>query len=85
MLDRLSVALYCAYSNVKIRLMRLAKEESGMETLEVVILIAVAVIIAGLIINFLTKDGFELSDGTTGGLLQFLFDKIKTSVNDLFA
>ncbi len=84
MLDRISVALYCAYSNVKIKFMKLAKEESG-SMMETVILILIAVILAGLIINFLTKDGFELSDGSTGGLLQFLFDKIKTSINELFA
>lgn len=65
---------------LKQRIEQLEKDESGMATVEMVILIVVAVLIVGLVVNFLTKEGFELSNGEKGGLIQWLFDKIKTSL-----
>ncbi|MBP5461305.1 MAG: hypothetical protein J6Y20_04195 [Lachnospiraceae bacterium] len=65
---------------LKQRIEQLEKDESGMATVEMVILIVVAVLIVGLVVNFLTKEGFELSNGDKGGLIQWLFDKIKTSL-----
>ena len=65
---------------LKQRIEQLEKDESGMATVEMVILIVVAVLIVGLVVNFLTKEGFDLSNGEKGGLIQWLFDKNKTSL-----
>lgn len=85
MLERIACSLYCGYWKTKLKIKKVLESEDGMETLEAVIMIAVAVILVGFIINFLTKDGFELSDGSSGGLIQYLFDKIKTAIEGAFA
>lgn len=80
MLDKAMFAVYMAYWNARTKLMKLANEEDGMETLETVILIAVAVIIAGIVIVFLLG---EDKDGK-GGIISIIFDKIKNEINGLF-
>ena len=82
--NKFSMSIYRGYLNCKRKIDNLGKEESGMETIETVILIVVAVIIVGLIVNFLTKSGFQTSTGEDCGLVGYLFDKIKTTLNTAF-
>ena len=78
MLDKMAFAVYSSYLKAKAKLMKLGQEEDGMETLETVILIAVAVVVAGVIVNILTKG----SDGK--GLIGNIFDTILEKINNLF-
>lgn len=84
MFDKMAIALCCGYLKAKSKIKEVLESEDGMETLEAVIMIAVAVILVGFIINFLTKDGFETADGQSVGLIQYLFDKIKTAIESVF-
>ena len=72
------LALQKTYWNAKNKINTLKNEESGMETLEVVILIVIAVILAVLVLNFLTG-----SDGN-GGIVKQLFDEIADKLSNLF-
>ena len=85
MLTKLCAKAYCGYWNAKNRIRQMMESEDGMETLEAVIMIAVAVILVGFIVNFLTKDGFTTSTGDSCGLIQYLFDKIKVAIEDAFS
>ena len=81
----LSAKLYSNYlfakEKAKSKLEEMMSSEDGMEVIEVVILIAVALLIVGLVVNFLTKDGFEVN-GNKMGLIQFIFEKIKAAIVD---
>lgn len=87
-MKELSTRLYSKYlfakAKAKNKFEEIMESEDGMEIIEVVILVAVALLIIGLVVNFLTKDGFEMSDGTKGGLVQYIFDKIKTALEGVF-
>ncbi len=74
MLDKMALSLYRAYWSAKLRLMKLGQEEDGMETLETVILIAVAVVIAGAVVGILDNNG--------NGFIKDLFDAIRTAIGD---
>lgn len=80
MLERTFAKAYGAYLKAKMKMVHMMQEEDGMETLEAVIMVAVAVILVGFIVNFLTRNGFQDSSGADVGLIQYLFDKIKTMV-----
>ena len=78
MLDRVAIAMCTVYLNAKAKLMKLANEEDGMETLEAVVLIVIAVILAGLVLNFLTgRDGED-------GIIQRLFHSITEKLGQFF-
>ncbi len=81
MLNELSFKIYGAYLKAKSKFEKFCEEEAGMETMEVVILVAVAVIIAGLLIEVLTKN----FSGNNQGLIGYIFDKIRQRVDDLFS
>lgn len=74
MMDKIADTLVLAMLMARMKLNRFKDDESGMETLEVVILIAIAVVIAGVIIAIVGNkdDGFlsrifkSLEDAITG-------------------
>lgn len=72
------LAIQKTYWNAKNKINTLKNEECGMETLEVVILIVIAVILASLVLNFLT--------GTDGnpGIIQQIFSNLTAKLGDLF-
>lgn len=79
MLDKVMFSLYRAYFNAKVKLMSLANEEDGMQTVEAIILVVVAIVVAGAIINVLTgKDG---QPGIISQLFTNIMDKITTMLN----
>ena len=73
------LTLQKAYWNAKNKITTLKEEESGMETLEVVILIVIAVVLAILVLNFLT------GDGTNEGIVQKIFNGIGEKLEQLFS
>lgn len=81
MLDKMAFAVYSSYLKAKAKLMKLGQEEDGMETLETVILIAIAVVVAGIIINVLTKGHIGNSDQ---GLIGYMFQTIKEKLENVF-
>ena len=78
MLEKLELAAI----RLKNRLEKFKSDERGMATVEMVILIVVAVILIGFIVNFLTRNGFGPNNDM--GLIQYLFDRMKTSLTDTF-
>ena len=88
MLDRIGFAGYKAYFNAKRKMNELKNTEDGMETLETIILVAVAVVVAILIVNVLTKNGFQrpTADGTGTepcGLIAWIFNEIKEKISEI--
>ena len=83
MIDKFALSCFSTYYRAKARFVSLSREEDGMETLESVMLIAIAVIIAGFIINFLTKGNFGDSKSNQG-LIGFMFEKIGKSIAEMF-
>ena len=81
MFDKMAVSMLTAYYKAKAKFMSLTSEEDGMETIEAVILIAIAVIIAGVLVEFLTKGQFE---GVEGGLVGYIFHQIGEKIKALF-
>ncbi|MBQ7014084.1 MAG: hypothetical protein IJN11_09275 [Oscillospiraceae bacterium] len=77
-MEKMILALHRGYFKAKMKMMNLAQEEDGMETLETVILIAVAVLVAGVIVTFLVGGNGE------DGFVQELFNNIKEKINDTF-
>lgn len=84
MINRFTVSCISFYYRAKTKLAQQGKGEDGMETLETVILIAVAVIIAGFITNFLTEGQFADSNNDQG-LIGYMFYKIGEAIKDIFA
>lgn len=81
-MERLERAWLRLCLGCKQRMEQLKRDESGMATVEMVILIVVAVIIIGLVLNALTKEGFN--DAETGepcGLIDYLFSLIKSKLS----
>ncbi len=86
-MDKVCFELYKAYWNAKLKVKKFMEDEEG-DVIQTIIVIALGVIIAGLLLNFLTKEGFELTNTTgktTGGLVDYIFDQIKGKVSDLFS
>ncbi|MBQ9907027.1 MAG: hypothetical protein IJM46_09680 [Oscillospiraceae bacterium] len=82
MIDKFAVSCISTCYKVKAKLDKLCKAEDGMETVESVMLIAIAVIIAGFIINFLTKGNFGGSSNQ--GLIGYMFEEIGKSIKGMF-
>ena len=83
MFDKFAVSCFTTYYKAKAKIEKLGKSEDGMETLETIILIGIAVILAGFIINFLTKGKFGDS-GNEQGLIGYMFEKIGKQISDIF-
>ena len=84
MFNKLTLSAYRGYLNLQRKVKELQEKEDGMETLETVILVAVAVIVAILIVNVLTKDGFEKEGGGKCGLVEWIFGQFKNKMDDIF-
>ncbi len=87
MLDRIGFAGYRAYLKAQKKINDLKNREDGMETLETIILVAVAVVVAILIVNVLTKNGFTRTGANgqpeTCGLVAWIFDQVKTKISEI--
>ena len=83
MIDKFAVSCMTTYYKAKAKLTKLSKAEDGMETLETIILIAIAVIVAGFIINFLTRGHFGDPENNQG-LIGFMFSQIGDAIQDIF-
>jgi hypothetical protein len=80
-MDKMALAAFNAYYTAKRKFEALRDEESGMETIEAVILIAIAIIVAVLIIQFLTGNSETFGEH---GIVGYIFDKIKDQLDDIF-
>ncbi len=74
MLDKVLNKVCRAFLKARNKFMELANEESGMETVEVVILVAIAVVVAGVILDFLQGDK---------GFINTIFTKIETAIGTM--
>ena len=81
-MDKMALTAFNAYYSAKRKFEQLRDEESGMETIEAVILIAIAIIVAVLLIEFLTKQNSVFGDDE--GLVGYIFHKIKDQLDDIF-
>ncbi|MBP7186596.1 MAG: hypothetical protein KBA55_07530 [Ruminococcus sp.] len=90
MLDKIGFAGYRAYLKAQKKLNDLKNREDGMETLETIILVAVAIVVAVLIVNFLTRNGFHTIDDkgkeTTEetGVIGYIFSMLKYKLSTIF-
>lgn len=75
-MNKLMKMLGRKYISAKIKVEDFMKKEDGMETLETIILVVVAVAVAALIISALSGEG---------GLINELFKKIKDQLDNLFS
>lgn len=78
MFEKMTLATMTTYYKAKAKLAKLRSDESGMETIETVLLIAVAVVVALVILNALTD-----TDGNTG-IVQRFFQKLEESITNIF-
>ena len=81
MFDKFAITCISTYAKAKAKVEKLCKAEDGMETIETVILIAIAVIVAGFIINFLTRGQFGDSDQ---GLVGYIFSRVGEAITGMF-
>lgn len=87
MFDKFAVSCFTTYykakASAKAKIEKLTSGEDGMETLETIIIVAIAVVVAGFIINFLTKGKFGDSNSNQG-LIGYMFEKIGKSISEIF-
>ena len=83
MFDKFAVSCLTGYYKAKAKFKKLTSGEDGMETLETIIIIAIAVIVAGFIVNFLTK-GTIPGAKSDQGLIGYMFEKLATSITSIF-
>lgn len=81
MMDKMALAVFTAYWKIKTKIDELKNDESGMETIEAVILVAIAVIIALALVTLLTKDNPTFG---SGGLIGYIFTQVKEKIEELF-
>ena len=81
MFDKFAVSCLTSFYKAKAKFEKMTSGEDGMETLETIIIIAIAVIVAGFIVNFLTKGKVNGSDQ---GLIGYMFTKLAKSITDIF-
>ena len=67
MMDKISAFFYMMYLKADLAFKKLESEEDGMETVQAIVLVAIAVVIAGFIVEILTKGKF--GDGEKNGLI----------------
>ena len=91
MLDKIGFAGYRAYLKAQKKLNDLKNREDGMETLETIILVAVAIVVAVLIVNFLTRNGFHTINMENGeetneetGVIGYIFSMLKYKLSTIF-
>lgn len=77
MLAKIEFATYMTYWKIKRRFMEMANEEDGMETLEAVILIGIAVLVAVVIYGKLVGEGADDKNSVIGNIFGKIDEKIK--------
>ncbi len=82
MIDKMAVAVFNAYYTVKRKALQLRDEECGMETIEAVVLLAVALIVASLLLTVLTKRSAVFDNEQ--GLIGYVFERIKEEIDAMF-
>ena len=83
MFDKFAVSCLTACYKAKAKFEKLTSGEDGMETLETIIIVAIAVIVAGFIINFLTRGHFGNANSDQG-LIGYLFEQIGNMIGGIF-
>lgn len=83
MFDKFAVSCFTNYYKAKAKFKKMTSGEDGMETLETIIIVAIAVVVAGFIINFLTRGSFG-EEGNEQGLVGYMFKKIGAAITDIF-
>ncbi len=81
MFDKFAVSCFTNYYKAKAKFKKMTSGEEGMETLETIIIVAIAVVVAGFIINFLTKGQFGDSNQ---GIVGYMFQKIGNVLGEIF-
>ena len=81
MIDKITDFFALLYVKAQIEMNKLKNEEDGLETVETVILVGVAVILAVIIYNVLTGGDSEKGEG---GLIGDLFKKIEGKIGEIF-
>ena len=79
-MQKVQNALIQAYLKARMEMLRLENEEDGLETVETVILVAVAVVVAVCIYQALTGGTQDGSKGLVGSI----FSGIETKINQIF-
>lgn len=79
-MEKMERALVALFVKAQLELMKLEQEEDGMQTVEAVILVAVAVVLAGAVINLLTGD----KETGKGGIIDKIFQGLITKMNTIF-
>ena len=82
MIDQMAFAVINAYYTVKRKAAQLRDEECGMETVESVMILAIALIIASLLITFLTKSNSVFEN--ENGLIGYIFERIREQIDAIF-
>lgn len=78
MIDKISAFFYMMYLKADLAFKELESEEDGMETVQAIILVAVAVVVAGCIINVLTT-----GENGQPGLISKLFSSIQQKFDEM--
>lgn len=82
MIDKISAFFYMMYLKADLAVKKMKSEEDGMETVQAIVLVAIAVVIAGFIVEILTKGKF--GDGEKNGLIGYIFKEIGDKIEGLF-
>lgn len=80
MKEKMNVAMMRNYLRIRNKIDGFMKEEDGMEVLQTVILIAIAVIVAGALITFLGSG--EGDDGIVSKLFTSIKEKLKPLIGE---
>ncbi|HAG14853.1 MAG TPA: hypothetical protein DCG49_13485 [Ruminococcus sp.] len=83
MIDKMAVAVFNAYYTVKRKALQLRDEECGMETVESVVLMAIALLVASLLVSILTKRSAVFDNDQ--GLIGYIFERIKEQIDAIFS
>lgn len=75
MIDKAAVTVLAAYYSMKAKVQKLMSDEDGMETVQAVILIVVAVAVALVLLEVLTKNG-DSGHGLIGDLVEKVKEKL---------
>ena len=75
-MQKIENALIQWYLKARVEMLKLEQEEDGMEMMEAIILIAIAVIIGGVIVNALGDEN--------GGLIGTIWEKVEEWLDGIF-
>lgn len=81
MIDKISAFFYMMYLKADLAVKKMKSEEDGMETVQAIILVAIAVVLGVFIVDILTKGKFGDSKN---GLVGYVFNEIQKKIDDIF-